>query len=443
MDIVMMLGVMGFFVFIILCIESMAIFDLKSIKREFLIAFPLGVAYGLLVQFIPDWFFWYFTLTVFVFIYSIIYRSIKRGLLGTLYLLPIMLTLVTLPLMQLNLLGVDLDDLSRGLEILLVLINPAVLIGVVFLIRHFMKKRMGLNIFNNKTVHFLVVNAGVGLVYMYIHSGADGIIFNVFPEGIYLADFAFLMFFASSAVTFILILRYISRENAVKADAQMHEASRRYIADLEESHRSLRTLKHDYINILASFKLYIDANDMPGLEKYYYNELSEINKYMLDQDRLINDLQNILVSEVKGILAYKCAEAAGKGVAVHIEARESIGGFGVSTAVVCQILGILLDNAIEAITEADEKTLRIALFTNPKSKTFIIQNTWRKRDIPLNKIFDLGYSTKGEDRGVGLHTLRQYTDKIKGLTLSTETSDEHFTQILTVGGSTPIAAAKE
>jgi two-component system sensor histidine kinase AgrC len=433
MDIVMMLGVMGFFVFITLCIESMAIFDVKSKKREFLIAFPLGVAYGFLVRFIPDWIFWYFTLTVFMFIYSFVYRSIRRGLLGTLYLLPIMLTLATLPVMQLNLLGIDVDDLFRDWRVLYIAINPAVLFGVAFLIRHFMKKRVGLHIFNHKIVHFLVVNAGVGLVYMYIHSGADDVVFNIFPQGVHLADFAFVMFFASSAVTLVLILRYISRENAVKAETRMLEASRKYIAGLEDSYRSLRTLKHDYVNMLASFKLYIDTGDMAGLKGYYYEEFTQIRKYIHDQDRLFNDLQSIQVSEVKSILAYKCAEAAGQGIAVHIEAPESIDGFGVSTAVVCQMLGILLDNAIEGTAEADEKTLRVALFRNPNSKTFVIQNTWMKRDIPLNRIFALGYSTKGEGRGIGLHTLRQYTDKIKDLTLSTETSDGHFTQILTVG----------
>ena len=50
----------------------------------------------------------------------------------------------------------------------------------------------------------------------------------------------------------------------------------------------------------------------------------------------------------------------------------------------------------------------------------------------MNKIFELGFSTKGKNRGTGLHAVRNYTEKIKGLHLETEVTDEYFCQILTV-----------
>jgi two-component system sensor histidine kinase AgrC len=287
-----------------------------------------------------------------------------------------------------------------------------VITGFVYLIKWLLKKHVNADIFNHRAIHVLLFNAGAALIYIYIHSGTHAIIFDRDFSIITRADIAFFLLFASNIVTFILILRYISRENAVQAEIIQREASRQYINTLEESYRALRTIKHDYVNILTSFKLYIDGNDMAGLQKYYYGELAEVNKEILNQNRLMDDLQNIQPNEIKSILLYKCAEAARLGATVHIEAREEIKGFGISTAILCQILGILLDNAIEALALCEEKTLRVAVFTNPKSKTLIVQNTWNNADLPLNKIFDLGFSTKGENRGVGLHTLRNYTDSI-------------------------------
>ena len=124
--------------------------------------------------------------------------------------------------------------------------------------------------------------------------------------------------------------------------------------------------------------------------------------------------------------------AAQQHIDTSIEVREPVGELGVSTAIVCQILGILLDNAVEAIAEADTKKLSIAIIKSPNSKTIIIKNTWKHKEIEINKLFELGFSTKEKGGGVGLYTVRNYTNKIDRLYLETELGTEYFTQTLTV-----------
>ena len=183
---------------------------------------------------------------------------------------------------------------------------------------------------------------------------------------------------------------------------------------------------------LASFKLYIDNKDVDGLTKYYYDELLELNDHLLHQDRLAGSLQNIMLDEVKSILLYKGVIAIQHGIDLSIEATEPIEGLGVSSAIVCQILGILLDNAIEAAVETDEKQLRIAVVKNQGSKSFIVKNSWKRQEIPLDKLFELGFTTKEKGSGIGLSRVRGYTESIKRLYLETVLADESFTQILTV-----------
>jgi two-component system sensor histidine kinase AgrC len=153
---------------------------------------------------------------------------------------------------------------------------------------------------------------------------------------------------------------------------------------------------------------------------------------LLYQDRLVGNLQNLRINELKSILLYKSDLAIRHGIDINIEVSELIEGLGVSTAIVCQILGIFLDNAEEATVKTAPKKIEIAIIKNPTSKVFILKNSWNKHDVPISKFFEQGYSTNAEGRGIGLYTVQSYIKKIKGLHLETEISDEYFTQILTV-----------
>jgi two-component system sensor histidine kinase AgrC len=87
---------------------------------------------------------------------------------------------------------------------------------------------------------------------------------------------------------------------------------------------------------------------------------------------------------------------------------------------------------MEAAEKTAHKKLEIAIIKNPTSKVFIVKNSWDKQNVPIDKFFELGFSTNTDGRGVGLYTVQSYVKKINGLNLETEISDEFFIQILTV-----------
>jgi two-component system sensor histidine kinase AgrC len=301
-----------------------------------------------------------------------------------------------------------------------------------FLLKKFLEKYRAINFLSNQIMRFLLISAGIVLVFTFKSFAIEDFNFALGQWTMDFGDVAYMLFVATSIVMFVIILRYVSKEAAFRTEMLLAESSKKYINDLEESYKALRVIKHDYVNILTSFKLYIDNEDMAGLAKYYYNELAEMNKGFLHQDQLMGSLQNIQLNEVKSVLIYKGSIAAQHEIDTGIEVKEPVENLGVSTAIVCQLLGILLDNAIEAASEAGEKELYIAIIKNPSSKAFIIKNTWKKQDIPISKMFELGFSTKANGRGVGLYTARSYTEKLKGLYLETEITDTHFIQTLTV-----------
>ena len=96
-----------------------------------------------------------------------------------------------------------------------------------------------------------------------------------------------------------------------------------------------------------------------------------------------------------------------------------------------RILGILLDNAIEASLDSITKEVTIALISSD-TKVVIVENTIAQESINTVGIFKLGRSSKGEGRGIGLSTVREILGKYPNCSLSTQSKDYRFKQTLKI-----------
>ena len=100
----------------------------------------------------------------------------------------------------------------------------------------------------------------------------------------------------------------------------------------------------------------------------------------------------------------------------------NVGEIGVDSYDFCVILGILLDNAIEAAKESDEKIVNVKFQRNKKNnKVVIVENSYKDKDIDITKIFEKGYSTKPEspDHGLGLWNVKRILSHTSELELFT------------------------
>ena len=359
---------------------------------------------------------------------TVLHKNMLKSIISAALLMALLFGIEGLTLLTSRLVTYE-PDLLLGISIYMAVIAVVFLLALI--LRKFLEKHVWANILNHKIVQFLLISASVALLLILKNFAIEGVHITLGQWTVDFGDIAFMLFFAASVTMVVIIVRYVSIETALRAEMLLTEASKKYVHDLEESYKALRTIKHDYVNILTSFKLYIDSEDVEGLKRYYYDELTEMNQDLLRQDQLIGSLQDVRLSEIKSILIYKSSVAAQHGI--DIEAKDEIDNLGVSTAIVCQILGILLDNAIEAavVNEGDKK-LHIAIIKNPNSKVFVVKNSWKKQVIPISKLYELGFTTKAEGQGLGLFTVRKYTERIKSLYLETEMDDEFFIQTLTV-----------
>lgn len=92
-----------------------------------------------------------------------------------------------------------------------------------------------------------------------------------------------------------------------------------------------------------------------------------------------------------------------------------------------ELCGILMDNAIEAVKECNEKIINVRIFKDSKSprQVLLVENTYDNKKIDTEKIFEKGFSSKPNHTGLGLWEIKQILRKRKNLNLYT-TKDEKF-----------------
>jgi len=238
----------------------------------------------------------------------------------------------------------------------------------------------------------------------------------------------------------ILFFKSLTIRLQAKHELQLKEAEQstlgHYTSELEQQQTAMRNFKHDYQNILTSIGAFLDENDLAGLKEYYTSEIQVASEIITKGNLALEPLSKIKVREIKSILAAKLMLAQHMDVNAAFEADEIIDHIPADSVVLVRMLGILLDNAVEAVVELGHGNLRVACFKDGADILFIVQNTCRT-DVPsLQQLEISGFSTKGEGRGLGLATLIGLANAESNITLETSVKDETFTQMIRVGGDT-------
>lgn len=196
-----------------------------------------------------------------------------------------------------------------------------------------------------------------------------------------------------------------------------------YNGVIEESLENMRIYKHDQKTILLSIGGFLNNDDMEGLKKYFYEDIAK-NQYM--DNKILSGLANIQNSPVKGLIYAKITKATSNQINLYINIKNTVESFFIKDIDMCKILGILIDNAIEASVESKGKLLNIGIW-NEESEVYIIVSNSFKNEPVIHKIFEKGYSTKGLNRGLGLNIVRDLIEsKYRNIDINTKIKNKLF-----------------
>lgn len=164
------------------------------------------------------------------------------------------------------------------------------------------------------------------------------------------------------------------------------EGTKLNLHSLQVLHDTVRTFKHDFDNIVNGIGGYIRNNDMEGLTRYYTELQEDCNKtnnlYSLNP-KVINH------PAIYNILATKYYDADEQNIQINLDIFLDLNEIEQHMKIYdfTRILGILLDNAIEAAKECEEKIINVSFRKEDARHRIlvIIENTYNNKDVDTER----------------------------------------------------------
>lgn len=219
----------------------------------------------------------------------------------------------------------------------------------------------------------------------------------------------FLAAVASVLLTYIGIyyMTYkIARQNKLKSQNELYEQmlrfeERRYL-DIEEGLHQINKIRHDIKHQAGLIKMKLEEKDYAGVEK-------ELNR-MLNSTSSVGNIVKTDNKVVDYILNTKLGNRKNTEIVIVGNATELkfIDDLDLSI-----ILGNIVDNAIEAISEMDNARIELLFYRKDYYQNIICKNTITSSVLTENK--DLKTTKKDKEKhGFGLASVREIVSNYKG-----------------------------
>lgn len=235
------------------------------------------------------------------------------------------------------------------------------------------------------------------------------VVFVLLFISLVIIDFKYIMTFSANVYisNLVLLICVISlaiinfvNNYSVKKEIEKTETLLNYMNKYEKIIDDDRFNRHEMLNNLLILKSFNNKNS-----KEYNDTLDELITTYNKKGIGIKNIYN-LPTGLKGIFYYKIHGLDEKGINVNINISKNITNSFKSIdhkdyVLLYKIIGIILDNAIEASLVSKDKYLGVDIYKEKSNIIINVDNSFKGK-IDINRIYDKGYSNKGKNRGLGL-----------------------------------------
>lgn len=205
-----------------------------------------------------------------------------------------------------------------------------------------------------------------------------------------------------------------------------------YVKDYETEVVEKSKAIHEHKNQLIVIDGMIKKSDKE-LKKYVSDKLEKVKK--MDDNVWLEKLTNLPMGGIKGLIYFKLKQMLENHIAVYVNVDDRLKNKGNWTNVqnnledYTRILGVYLDNAIEASKESKDKQIIIEFINSEDNIEFILSNTY-KGIINFEEIDRENFSTKGKNRGYGLALVKEIVEKNQLINQTREINGKFYVQKL-------------
>ena len=231
-------------------------------------------------------------------------------------------------------------------------------------------------------------------------------------------------------IFFVLTYLFIRSKNSYDKLNYEYESMFNYVQNFEDWIEKEQLNRHEYKNQLAVLRCLTS-------EKKVKDKIDEILEDSINvEGEVVHQLKTLLSGGIKGLMYYKSAIAQKNKidltVNISLELHSILSKLSEKEVkVLCHLIGIYFDNAIEAAKETRKKKVLIEIYEIKDRVTFVFSNTFKKA-----KNFDdrnkKGVSTKGEGHGNGLYYASKLIGQNSWLSQKQEVIDKYYIQQIIV-----------
>lgn len=229
-------------------------------------------------------------------------------------------------------------------------------------------------------------------------------------------------------ITFNLTLSLFIEKNKTDDYIKNYQKIVEYTEFTEGILTEYKSFIHEYKNKLIIIKDLVkeDNKELHEYINFILNEKVNNNYHWL------MDIKNIPIPGIKGLINYKLMKMKELNIAVEVYVSEEVAILNQDKLDIKEknnlytILGVILDNAIEASIESQEPMISLHFFKDENEINIILANTFKS--INLDQLEQKGYSSKGENRGFGLYLVKEILKNSKSLAKETNIINNFFVQ---------------
>ena len=237
-----------------------------------------------------------------------------------------------------------------------------------------------------------------------------------------------------SAFFILLIYKFTEAKNKYNIINKKYQTSINSLQESEAMIDKFRVNTHENKNELLTIRNMIKNNDKKTIEyidKLVDNKIKDNEKIMYQTSKIPEGgLRATIYSKLCVMDKYKIKYKLD--IAKNVRTVDLINLDEELILNICKILGVFMDNAIEAVKNLKKKEIKIELYVIENELYIDITNNYKK-NIDLSKIGRERQTTKGEEHGYGLLLVNKIVNENKQY-LENEKSinGEYFTQTLII-----------
>lgn len=237
------------------------------------------------------------------------------------------------------------------------------------------------------------------------------------------------LFLISVAALFVIMME---NEKKYEKITEENKLMYNYVTKYEDIITQQGKANHEFKNQLMVIRGYAQMQSEKLIE--YIDSVVEDSKKTYSSQK-ISQLNKFPDGGIKGLLYYKLSTMEEQKIKyeldVEVGVKTKLKDLSVSNYKnITKILGVLLDNAIDASKKSKNKKIIISVVNEKTTIKFIISNTYKGK-IDISKL-GTGYSSKGKGHGYGLKLVDDIIRESNKFIIESSCDKDYFSTKLTI-----------